>query len=102
MNFSIARRTRRSPDAYVGPRVAFQRRIPDRPDRRDDIGEPDRIDVTTDQRLSIAVARSTSGHSPHAGEADPQRVRRVEMCSRAGLGTRSECLDSDVFRKLPD
>jgi len=55
------------PSAYVGPRVRLPTSYSDRLDRRDDIGEPDRIDVYYGiNDYQIAVARLDPGHSPHA------------------------------------
>jgi predicted GH43/DUF377 family glycosyl hydrolase len=63
-----------APSAYVGPRgtpsnVVFPTGI----DRRDDIGEPDRIDVYYGiNDYQIAVARLDIPDTlPHAGQADP-------------------------------
>jgi len=63
-----------APSAYVGPRGTPSNVVfPTGLDRRDDIGEPDRIDVYYGiNDYQIAVARLDIPDTlPHAGEADP-------------------------------
>jgi predicted GH43/DUF377 family glycosyl hydrolase len=63
-----------APSAYVGPRGTPSNVVfPTGTDRRDDIGEPERIDVYYGiNDYQIAVARLDIPDTlPHAGEADP-------------------------------